>query len=282
MQTPFFYDDVPNALSAKLVPKLKDMNAGAGDLALTDIEFEHVVRAASTLEATSRYHSSEINAAEISALSKMALWDVSKLAIPFDLLRMTACHPLGSLSLSKHPKLPAIIACVAVLLRNTNTSPTVAAVLTRFLVNCFRFDDLRKSLVSNEATVTALHEVLDSCSLLVLSANTNFKLALGSLVANIAATLKELPRSAALYGKVKELSRALLRGDSIPAGLVHCSILALGTIFFYSKEKLIYPELLADVSGVVQEIVQLKQSWTGPVWQQEDVQALAELETFCI
>lgn len=121
MQTYFTYEDIPPGLQSKFMAKIRDFNsafaaAGAeprGVLAEADLLM--LEDALAVLADTSHYHSSRAPKNTCAVLHIMlSHWTEGRTLFPaFDLLRMLAAHPSGSLLLASSPYLGAMLAKTA-------------------------------------------------------------------------------------------------------------------------------------------------------------------------
>ena len=285
LRTMYFFSDVPSGLRSKLVSKLQDLNSTAPPTqALTSSEFECVVSLAATLENTSRYHASEISTTEVAAALKMLNWSSNNLAIPFDLMRMIASHPHGAEALAKHSSFKAILGRMASLLSDSSVPVTVSTVMLRFLVNCFRNGSLMKACLYNEENVMVVSNIIEASKALIASGNKNYRLSFGSLLANIAVTLGELPSekisstTSDLYFRVMATSRLLLQSDPITDIVLICA-LTIGTLAFHAKQRNILPELFSDVGVITSEFLQVKGSWSTSSLAKEIEDSLTEMNS---
>ena len=60
-------------------------------------------------------------------------------------------HPAGAKGLSSHSSLPSLLQAATTLLRGTTAPANTAVTALRFLVNAFRFEDLRQTVASAQA-----------------------------------------------------------------------------------------------------------------------------------
>lgn len=256
LTTYFFFDDVPSGLRGKLLPKLQDMNGGAGKDALSASDFDLVVSCAATLEATNRYHSSEISGSEVAAVIRMTSWDAAKVAIPLDLLRMVSAHPHGSNSLAASNKLQSLFARLQALIGDSALSQTVLAVLLRFMCNCFRFDKLRKAIVTSPALSGCVASVVSS-SLSAVSAggNKNAKSAYVNLLANISASAADSSEACVgLFESAVSASKVLLKSDAANMDTLRCVVLAVGTVLVLSRANGKMKGLKSELDGVLGDL----------------------------
>ena len=279
----YFFSDVPNGLQSKLVSKLQDLNSTAPPAqALTSNEFDCVVTLAATLENTSRYHASEISSIEVAAAVKMLHWSPNNLAIPFDLMRMLASHPHGAETLARHSQFKSVLLKIPNLLLDATLSITVSTVIFRFLTNCIRNGSLMKTCLLSEENAKLLSNILEASKAFIASGNKNYRISLGSLLANIAVTLGDIPSEkisfiSELYIRVQFISRVLFRADPNKDIILICA-LAIGTLAFHAKQRSIIPELYSDLAIISQEFTNLNDSCgtTAPLSNDLD-ETLAEI-----
>lgn len=280
----YFFSDVPSGLRSKLVSKLQDLNSSAPPgQALTDSEFDCIVSLAATLENTSRYHSSEMTSADVAAAMKMLHWSSSNLAIPFDLMRMLASHPHGAGTLARHSQFKTVLGRIAGLFADSSLPVTVSTVMLRFLVNSIRDDSLIKACLYNEENAKILSNIVEASKAYIVSGNKNYRLSLGSLLANIAVALGDIPTdkvssTSELYFRVKSTSRVLLQSDPIIDIVLICAF-SLGTLAFYGKQRNIMPELLSDLTIVTSEFLNVNDSWRAASQAKEVEDILAEMRS---
>lgn len=275
----YFFDDVPAGLKGKLMNKLQEMNAGVPpEMTLSATEFDAVGNVATTLEATSRYHSSEISSSEVTALVKMIQWDAAKVTIPFDLLRMVASHPHGALTLAKHAKTPSILSRIETLVRDPTLSLTLLTVILRFLCNCFRIETLRRTLLQNPSSCGSLVVVLEAASHAITAGNKNCKAAYTSLLVNLAASLGELAASDAVFFRAASQLLVVLSSETSSADILFSAMLGIGTVIVLSRQKgKLQAELLGNLEGVSVAVQTAKSSWVGAAWSRELEDAYNEL-----
>ena len=160
-------DDVPSGLKSKVLPKIAEFNAAEGNV-LSAGELDAVGAALDVLATTSYYHSSSLSDGQIACIAKLTTFDTSRVFPGFDICRMLALHPAGSQSLAGHPQLPSIITRALAVLQEQEREPGNAAVTAlRFLMNSFRYDGLRRAVLSNPAllaTGNPAHVLLQSAA----------------------------------------------------------------------------------------------------------------------
>ena len=282
----YFFSDVPNGLRSKLVSKLHDLNASTKDHALTTSEFELIVSLAATLENTSRYHASEVSTSEVTAVIQMLEWVPSNLAIPFDLMRMLASHPHGADTLARHSKFKTILPRIVNVISDPSTSLTVSTVMLRFAANCIRNNALMKACILVDDNARNLSDIIEASKNLIAYGNKNFRLSLGSLLANLSITLGDIPLEkcsmiSELYLRVKRASRMLFPSDP-SKDLVLVSALSIGTLAFHSRRRNILPELLNDLTGIVREFYSFQDSWKDSTPGGEVDETLTELQSLTL
>jgi phospholipase A-2-activating protein len=148
-------DDVPSGLKGKVLPKIAEFNTAEGDV-LSAGELDAVGAALDVLATTSYYHSSSVTDGQISCIAKLTTFATSRVFPGFDICRMLALHPAGSQSLAGHPQLSSIITRALTVLQEQEREPGNAAVTAlRFLMNSFRFDGLRRAILSSPSLIAA-------------------------------------------------------------------------------------------------------------------------------
>lgn len=232
------YDEIPAGFQGKVMPKITEFNSLMGDVTLSTIELDLVNESVSTLTATSRYHSSSIISKQLNGVVKMAVqWESSKIFPAFDICRMLGLHPQGAKSLAAHPLLPCLLTRTLSLLKEGQDVPANTAVTaTRFLVNSFRFDELRQSVLSG-MTYSDLFDIIE-----IQSSNTNklVRVSISALLLNCTIYLSGLSASlgdnlAPLLARMVSLSHNLLAKEKENAEVVNRSLLTIGTIALTSS-----------------------------------------------
>ena len=151
-QSFFVHADVPNAQACeKVLGKIRELNTAAGGessaLSLTAPELEALGGLLRVLVATSQYHVSVVTDAQINAVAKASKWEAPAAFPAFDIARMVALHPAGSVALSRHIEAAGLFArASAVAIAQPAVLPTILTSL-RLLGNAFRHEDLRQRLL---------------------------------------------------------------------------------------------------------------------------------------
>lgn len=203
------YDELPN--QGKLMSKLQELNVSeaSGGTVLDASALSLVQQGVATLWETSRYHTSQISSAEISAFFRLTeCYSLDKRFIAYDLLRLLVLHPQAASALASNllaPVITALTSCVELLtslvasggasssaglplLSVQNTLLT----MSKFVANLWRSDVLRRALQMSSAgllsQVTFAFTVLLTQSALYASCNKHVRLALLAVPYNYLAT----------------------------------------------------------------------------------------------
>ena len=232
------YDEIPAGFQGKIMPKITEFNSLSGDSTVSAVELESVNETVSTLTATSRYHSSSITLKQLNGILKMALqWESSKIFPAADICRMLGLHPHGAKSLAAHPMLSSMLSRILNLLKEGTDIPVNTVVTTiRFLVNSFRFDELRQSVL---ATISYA-DIFDIVEIQSLNTSKLIRTSVAALLLNCTVYISSLSvtlgdSAAPLLARSISLSNNLLMKENENSEVVMRSLLTIGTIAFYAR-----------------------------------------------
>ena len=224
----------------KLLAKTIELHGGANSDAIESL--------LKTLKDSSKYHISEIRNVELSTLfSAILASDADKVYPVFDIARLGALHPHASSAMSKAGNIQNIFTKCFQLLQSEGMSNATILTSSRFLVNCFRYDDLRVALLSPPIT-TAVTDDLKNNRLKVLlaiceahcgSTNKSVRVSIANLICNIALSVFKIPEFKSLIFNTDEvLLEALvvlqkqLRSETENLENIFKCLCALGTILY--------------------------------------------------
>jgi len=193
--------DVPplDKLLAKTIELHGVANAG--------VNIELVESILKTLKDSSKYHISEIPDNELSAMfSAILVSDADKVYPIFDVARLCALHPQASSAMSKARSIQEIFSKCFQLLQSEGMSHATILTSSRFLVNCFRYDDLRAALLSplvtsttmdtganSDVNVNRLKALIAISQTHSMSKNKSVRVSIANLSCNIALSIFEVP-----------------------------------------------------------------------------------------
>ena len=225
------YDDIIPGFQGKIMPKITEFNSEAGEKSLTTLELEAVDQSVSVLTATSRYHSSSIIVKQLNGIMKMAVyWDAAKSFPAFDLCRMLGLHPNGSKSLASHPMFQDLLSRALQLLRAEDTPANATVTTLKFLVNSFRFDELRNAVMM----VVPIASILDIVEKQSKNSNKLVRVGASSLLLNCTVQLILSPSTMdpqrLLLGRAALLSHNLLTNETESVEVINRSLFTFGTI----------------------------------------------------
>ena len=142
------------------------------------------------LEATSRYHVSQPSKNQLTVISKLLSreWPISQLFPAYDILRILVTHIQGSKLLASLPIGRDILQHVSSVIIMTDAPVATMLCALRFIGNSFRYDDMRRFLLTNLPLDTLI------VGLLYLSrvsyTNKPVKLAAVNILMNLSIALK--------------------------------------------------------------------------------------------
>lgn len=261
------FDEIPAGFQGKIIPKITEFNNAVGDLLLTATELESVDFVVSALTATSRYHSSTISSKQLNGVVKMATqWDDAKTFPAFDLCRMLGLHPDGSRSLSSHPMVSNLFVRASQLLGNQSVPANTTVTALRFLVNCFRFDELRKSMLT--ALSTSLLNIIE---IHASSSNKLIRVSVSSLLLNYSIHLAGLNGASAdvtapLLQSAIALSYNILSRETENVDVINRSLLTIGTITITSIKYPLSPPVSDLINSIAALSVLTKLNEVKSVW----------------
>eukprot|EP00605_Chrysophyceae_sp_TOSAG23-4_P001333 GSChrysophyteH1.ASY1.ANO1.1450.1 assembled CDS len=166
----------------------------------------------SILKDFSRYHVSEVTNLQITNLFSLLLSDSgSENLFPIlDVARLAALHPHAATMMSKHQDIQKVYEKVLSLLSASAVCPK-ATLLTglRFLMNSFRFDDLRAALLTPVLQTEVKNDyrllgVLVCCHTHCNNSNKNIRQYISNISSNLALSLFSIPEFKSLMFNTTE------------------------------------------------------------------------------
>lgn len=186
----------------KLLAKIQEFSE-----ATTDVQnMESMI---GVLQDTSRYHVSTVRREDVASMMRLlSTMPQEKLFPVYDVARMLACHPSGSVELSKSGALTEVLSRTIELLQRSDTSQSTILTALRFLGNCFRFDELRVALlVGTDAGVKTddmLINIIVSCHNNCDSMNKSIRSAVANITCNLALALLFIPELKSMLFNTQE------------------------------------------------------------------------------
>ena len=266
------YDEIPVGFQGKIIPKIIEFNSGMSDGGLlSSVELENVEEIVSILSATSRYHSSSITTKQLNGLLKIVMnWESVKTFPGFDVCRMIGLHPNGARSLAAHPMLQHVLTRTVSLLKEGQSLPVNTAVTaTRFLVNSFRFDELRQSVLT-AIPYPELFNIIENQS---MNTNKLVRVSLSSMLLNCTIHLSSSSVSAGdslggLLMRAISLSHNLLTQEKENVEVISRSLVTIGSISLLSLTLPKSPHILNLITHInslafVPKLAVIKSQWSG-------------------
>lgn len=227
---PLTFDEVPSGLSAKLGPKVAQLNASVSHGALSSAQLELVSQLINTLADSSHYHSTSVTAPQLSALVALCAIPEPSACFPgFDLARMLCLHSNAAVSLANEPNvLTSLVARALTLLRTGSACPNPTALTSlRFLCNLFKQPALIMGL--KHGVTGAPEGLLESASAQSSSGHKLVRAAVATLCANVAVASCAGTLDVSYLLALPPLVYVLLKKEEESADVVMRGALALGT-----------------------------------------------------
>ncbi|CAJ1966761.1 unnamed protein product [Cylindrotheca closterium] len=215
--------------AATTMEKMKAKIKGFGKL--SEEQLQQIESLASTLTATSRYHASQIQAAELNAIINMLETFAPSEAFPaLDLARLAVAHPHGAAESNAVFWDKVVVKALSMCQDTSTLEGPVAVAIPMLSIRLFA-NSFRGGPGSQLAVVGHLDDILTCVDSFVASSNKNVRLAVATLLYNIAHYIHTKAQDdSTIASRVITCADAILKARTYEAEAITRVLIAAGTV----------------------------------------------------